>query len=317
MIRHCFHIVLVFCTFLSTGVYASQDLKEREVLNLLVRMETEINRHYIVADRKQEIRSLFHSLSSHDSLASMKSAAQVAERVNTGLKVIDRHFGVKWNDAVSTSAGSEPNWFDKLARENSGFTRVEIFENNIGYIHFWGFDQVNSRSKTIVKDIMNKIKDTDSLIFDLRDNGGGSDEMVRHIAGYLFDKPTHLTSTDWHQNGFTSQAWSDENDTGIDLSKKKVWILVGPETFSAAEAFTFSLQRLHRATVVGAQTKGGAHRWQPFTITGGFTLFIPIARTYSAKTGEDWDRIGVTPDVVTATDKALAIAIAQANSAQQ
>ena len=39
---------------------------------------------------------------------------------------------------------------------------------------------------------MNFVANSDALIIDLRDNGGGAPKMVGYICSYLFSQRTHL-----------------------------------------------------------------------------------------------------------------------------
>ena len=60
---------------------------------------------------------------------------------------------------------------------------------NIGYIDLRGFTDPEAGVETVAA-AMNFLANTDALIFDLRQNGGGSPEMVALISSYLFgEKP--------------------------------------------------------------------------------------------------------------------------------
>jgi C-terminal processing protease CtpA/Prc len=84
-----------------------------------------------------------------------------------------------------------------------------------------------------------------------------------------------------------------------------LFILTGSETFSAAEAFAFGLQKRGRATVVGARTKGGANAGRYVTIVHGFRAFVPMAHASDAYSDESWEGVGITPDVATPEADAL------------
>jgi len=76
-----------------------------------------------------------------------------------------------------------------------------------------------------------------------------------------------------------------------------VFVLIGEETFSAAEEFAYDLQALGRGTLIGQRTRGGAHMsvWVP--VTPHFDVSVPYARALNPITGTNWEGTGVQPDV--------------------
>jgi C-terminal processing protease CtpA/Prc len=85
-------------------------------------------------------------------------------------------------------------------------------------------------------------------------------------------------------------------------------ILAGRGTASAGEDFTYTMQALKRATVVGERTWGGAHPVALYRLGDHFFAAIPHSRTISPITNTNWEGSGVTPDVTTAPADALAVA---------
>ena len=81
-----------------------------------------------------------------------------------------------------------------MRQVNYGFEKIERLQGNIGYIDLRGFSDPETGAET-VSAAMNFINNTDALIFDLRQNGGGNPIMVALICSYLFgEKPVHLNS---------------------------------------------------------------------------------------------------------------------------
>ena len=76
-----------------------------------------------------------------------------------------------------------------------------------------------------------------------------------------------------------------------------VVLLTSRNTFSAAEEFAYNLQSLGRATIVGERTAGGAHPGQMHTINSHFEVFIPKGRAINPITKDNWEGVGVGPEL--------------------
>ncbi len=60
------------------------------------------------------------------------------------------------------------------------------------------------------------------------------------------------------------------------MTNKPLYILTSKNTFSAAEAFTYSLKHLDKAVVVGEITKGGANRTKRINLNERLYYFYTI-----------------------------------------
>jgi hypothetical protein len=70
----------------------------------------------------------------------------------------------------------------------------------------------------------------------------------------------------------------------------------------------FSLQRLGRATVIGERTAGGAHPVTRVPIDDRFMLQTPFGQIRDPVKGQDFEGVGVTPDLVVPASAALSAA---------
>jgi C-terminal processing protease CtpA/Prc len=96
-----------------------------------------------------------------------------------------------------------------------------------------------------------------------------------------------------------------------------VYILTSKRTFSAAEAFAYDLQALKRATVVGEPTGGGAHPFQYRRVRPHFVLSLAEARSLNPITKQNWQGVGVQPDVLVPAENAFDKAFELATSAKK
>jgi hypothetical protein len=167
--------------------------------------------------------------------------------------------------------------------QKCSFEKLELHPGNVGYVKLSWFPDPASCHDT-AEAVMQHLNETDAVIFDLRDCSGGYPEMVRWMAGWLFDHPVA-----WYNPRATSRAESvtDSPVPGSRLAHKPVFVLTSSRTFSGAEHFTYDLKLLKRATIVGETTSGASH-------AGPTTPMRQIADT---DTKPVWEGVGVQPDV--------------------
>lgn len=249
---------------------------------------------------------------------SVTSSRAFAQKLTEDLQAVskDKHLRVRYShDPIPVRAErGEPTeaekeqsrWFGK--RINFGFEKVERMNGNIGYIDLRGFNDHEAGAETVAA-AMTFLANTEAIIFDLRQNGGGSPFMVALISSYLFgDKPVHLNSLYWRKGDRTDDFWTKPESASKKFPAKDVYILTSNRTFSAAEEFSYNLKNLKRATIVGETTGGGAHPGGMERLNEHFGAFIPTGRAISPITKTNWEGTGVEPDVKVPKEQALKVA---------
>jgi len=184
----------------------------------------------------------------------------------------------------------------ELERINCGFNKAEILEGNVGYLKFDFFADPGICGPTVVA-AMNFLGNTDAIIFDLRENGGGDPKMVALVCSYLFAERTHLNDLWTRKGDITDQYWTLPYVPGKRLEGKPAFVLASKNTFSGGEEFTYNLKTLKRATIVGETTGGGAHPVRGHRINEHFGIGVPFARAINPITHTNWEGTGVEPDV--------------------
>ncbi|RUL77512.1 S41 family peptidase [Dyella choica] len=195
---------------------------------------------------------------------------------------------------------------------NYGFESVRRLDSDIGYLDLRVFAPPRVAAD-LLQSAMTLLAQSKVLIIDLRNNGGGDSGMDMLMAAYLLDRPAEMSAIyDRPSNRLTratSPVWVPGRRFG---GTKPVYVLISHKTFSAAEAFTYDLQAMHRVTVVGEASGGGAHPYERRRLTDHFLIKLPEMRSINPITGTDWQGVGVKPDVPTppelALDKALELA---------
>jgi hypothetical protein len=181
---------------------------------------------------------------------------------------------------------------DEMRRVNCAFERVKILPHNIGYLKLNAFADTTVCQSTATA-AMAKLNNADSLIFDLRDNGGGFPSMVSLISAYLFDHPEYLYCP---LENTTAASWTHSPIPGNKLANKPVYVLSSHRTISAAEEFAYNLKMLKRATLVGETTAGGAHAANLHSIGDNFYVATVEVRAINPYSKGDWNETGVEPD---------------------
>lgn len=230
----------------------------------------------------------------------------------------DKHLRVTFSaeplpprEAASDDAAWRAEYGERGSLNNFGFNKVERLPGNIGYLDLRSFYPPEIAGDSAVA-ALNLLAHTSALIVDLRKNGGGHPAMVALIATYLFDataEQVHLNSLYWRARDITQQYWTLPYVPGRRYGgDKPVYVLTSARTFSGAEEFTYNLQNLKRATIVGETTGGGANPGDVYQITPHFEAFIPTGRAINPITNTSWEGTGVLPDIPAPREEALATA---------
>ncbi len=246
------------------------------------------------------------------------SARQFAQKLTDDLQSVsrDKHIRVRFSkNVIPVRKDREEPTAEELAEEanymrrvNFGFEKIERLQGNIGYVDLRGFMDPKAGAET-VQAAKNFLANTDALIFDLRQNGGGDPEMVALISSYLFgDKPVHLNSLYWRKGDRTEDFFTKPNLANKKFGDKDIYVLTSNRTFSGAEEFSYNLKNLKRATIVGETTGGGANPGGMFRLIEHFGVFIPTGRAVSPITKTNWEGTGVEPDIKAPKEQALKIA---------
>lgn len=232
-------------------------------------------------------------------------ATQFANKLTNDLQAVskDKHLRVVLSQA-SRFGMNDQQQREAAIKRNYGFEKAERLSGNVGYLDLRGFEPATLASET-ASAAMNFLANADAIIFDLRQNGGGDPAMVAFLTSYLFDKRTHLNSIYSRPANKTEEFWTREDVPGKKFANKPVFVLTSNRTFSAAEEFTYNLQSLKRATIIGETTGGGAHPVQPRQLGKLFTITVPFARSINPITKTNWEGTGVKPDVAVSAEKAL------------
>lgn len=275
----------------------------------------ELNRGYVFPETARKMDADLREREKRGAYDAITDAKQFAEKLTEDLQSVshDKHLRVRYSaePVPDRPAGPPPaseleQQRKGMGRLNFGWEKLERLEGNIGYVDLRGFMPAEFSAPTAIA-AMNFLANTDALIFDLRQNGGGDPATVALISTYLFEgEPTHLNSLYYRPADSTQQWWTLPYVPGTRFgSKKPVYVLTSKRTFSAAEEFTYNLKNLKRATIVGETTGGGAHPGDMARLSDHFVMFLPSGRAINPISKTNWEGTGVEPDVKVTAELAL------------
>jgi len=226
----------------------------------------------------------------------------------------DKHLVVRWSvagyppavEALAPDPAARAAELRELKRVNFSIPRAEVLAGNVGYLRIDLFQAAQDAGATLAA-AMAFLANTDALIFDLRENGGGDAATVALALSYLVPPQTQFVSYRSRAAAKEAQSWSVPFvPGGVWSTTRPVYVLTSGKTFSAAEEFAYDLQQLKRATIVGARTRGGANPGVVHRISDHFRMFVPNEAAVHPLSGTNWEGAGVAPDVAVEPAQALA-----------
>lgn len=145
---------------------------------------------------------------------------------------------------------------------------------------------------------MNDLRDTKSVILDLRGNPGGVGQIAPAIASLLFESSGSLGRFRFR---YDTQSVAFQG-TGNAAYRGKIVILVDEQTGSTAEVLSGGLQEIGRCTVIGTTTAGAVlpSLIQPLP-TGGALQYV--VSSFETPKGVTLEGRGVLPDMIVETSR--------------
>lgn len=154
----------------------------------------------------------------------------------------------------------EESYFNFNYRQTGGM-KFGILSENIGYIYYSSFS--NPVGEGNLDNVIYFLKNTQGLIIDVRDNGGGNLTVVDKLVSQFIDQTItagyicHKTGPG-HDDFSRPFAYTIEPATGHVRWLKPVVVLTNRSTFSAANNFVSIMKSRKNTAIVGDITGGGS-----------------------------------------------------------
>jgi len=178
----------------------------------------------------------------------------------------------------------------KIKRAEIKIKTVEsnILDKEIGYIRIVSF--ISSDTPVEFIDALNKVKDTDALILDLRGNTGGLFQNAVFVANMFLDKGDIVRVIG--RKGHNSSYSAEKKEYIYD---KPLAVLVDGESASASEIVSAALKDNNRAAVIGTKTFGKGVVQKVYAMPNSMGMNLTIAR-YLTPAGSDINNKGIEPN---------------------
>lgn len=321
-------VLLVTAALLGSPAAAAQsgDLTELAKAALVEKAGALLKDLYVFPDVAEKCDARMRALTAKGIFKEVSGVAEFGAQMTEALQEIsqDKHILVRVRPSGGKADRAEPSHplrerarsRGRARRKNYGFARVERLEGNVGYLDLRYFASPTEGFETATA-AMAFLDNTDALIFDMRQNGGGNPGMVHLLCSYLFTERIHLNSFYYREGDRTEDFYTLEGVPGRQRPDVPVFVLTSASTFSGAEEFSYNLRSLKRATLVGETTRGGANPGNLFPLGAQLEIFIPIGRAINPITGTNWEGTGVKPHVAVPSDEALGAALKLAGPAAE
>ncbi|OGC43058.1 hypothetical protein A2548_02225 [candidate division WOR-1 bacterium RIFOXYD2_FULL_41_8] len=166
--------------------------------------------------------------------------------------------------------------------------KTKRLDDNIAYIKLITFENLKGSSE--FEKALRSVQDSDGLIIDLRNNGGGLLQNAIDIGSMFIDNGVIVQTVD--RDGRKEKI----DSRGRVLWQKPTVVLVNGASASASEILAGALRDNHIATLVGEKTFGKASVQNVRRLSDGSALLVTIAK-YLTPNGHYINKIGITPEV--------------------
>lgn len=255
--------------------------------------------------QNQFSKNVYSQETNYDSLA--KRLTKDIQGVTNDKHVLIYNIKPKPTDTTYEEGRNVVDFYNSFP--NFGLKDSLLQDGDIGYLDisiFYHLD-LNPKASEVAQNIMQKFKDTNTIIFDLRNCKGGDPGMLNTILAYLYPKgaEVHTNSFYYRPQDTTFNSYTMAEVKGRTYPEKPIIVLTSTTTFSCGEEFAYDIQQLKRGTLIGETTGGGAHTIEPRKIDEKFEVILPTGRAINPISKTNWEGVGVKPDLVTKREDAL------------
>lgn len=190
---------------------------------------------------------------------------------------------------IIVQRGSQTLAFEVVRQEKEQVT-ARLLDGDIAYVSLAAFTQhAPAKLKNAIQAVMQQ--GAKAIIWDLRDNRGGSVDAAQQILSYFIDDGLLFTAEvkDGVQRPFKAQG-------NALAAKLPLIVLVNYESQSASETAAAAIQDHQRGKIIGAQTHGKAEIQTSVTLSDGSVLHYSVAKILTPA-GHWYEGLGIQPDI--------------------
>ena len=187
-------------------------------------------------------------------------------------------------------------WYDRFMIKH-GYSRTAYeFRRNeeVMFLKLHTFSLSNDQLDTLT----GKARGSKTVVLDLRDNGGGSVDVLKKMVGFFFDKEVKIFDEKRRKESKTLMSKPSSNGFKGDLI-----VLVNQGSASASEVFSRLVQLEKRGKVIGDKSMGAVMESQFHELNSGIgSMLLAGASVTMAdlvmSDGKSLEKVGVMPDEI-------------------
>jgi C-terminal peptidase prc len=185
-----------------------------------------------------------------------------------------------------------------------------ILPDGVGYLRLSDFVISGTtlvNGSEVLADLDRRLDELDaqgaqSLILDLRNNGGGSVQTADEILGrFLPDTVRSVREADERGHQTYELAAGRTHARQLPMA-----VLINGSSASASEVTAAALHDAHRAVLVGQKTQGAVASSELLPLPGGAGLQVAVATAEAPDSNTPLDGVGVSPDVTSTVIRTVA-----------
>lgn len=302
-------VVVVFPFF----VQANTSLSPTERAASIDGITRILNEQYVFPEIALKVSALLQQQQQSGALADITTQAQFVEKVGALLRQYsgDGHLNLA---LIAEQGGVSHRLIETEERKinNFAFEQARILPGNVGYLKLHKFWQAEEAHK-IGHAALVFLSHSDHIVIYLRDSGGGSPQLVQYLISHFVPEGTVLWDLLDRNGKSTEQIRSLAVPDSELLKTKPLYILQSEGLISAGEFFSYTLQQLGRAVVIGETSAGLAHYTGAAQVNDWLFVRIPMFRPINPVTGTNFEGVGVEPNIRINSEMAFYTALRMAN----
>jgi retinol-binding protein 3 len=272
-----------------------------------------LNEHYVFPETALKVSEFLLQQEQSGALADITTQEQFADKVGDLMRQYsgDGHLNLA---LIAEQGGVSHRLIETEERKinNFAFEQARILPGNVGYLKLHKFWQAEEAHK-VGHAALVFLSHSDHIVIDLRDSGGGSPQLVQYLISHFVPEDTLLWDLLDRNGKNAEQVLSLAVPDSELLKTKPLYILQSEELVSAGELFSYTLQQLGRAVVIGETSAGLAHYTGAAQVNDWLFVRIPLFRPINPVTGTNFEGVGVEPNIKVPAEMALYRALRLAN----
>lgn len=314
--RLFFVIQILFVLGLSAQTNTSLILNQKILKEIIDTLTFKLEQNYVLPDKGKEMSAFINKKYKDGLYNKITNPSTLADILTKDVLSVhnDEHFFIEYNPKLAEQVALPRDsvyWAEQLKidrAKNHGFKNIEVLNGNIGYVDLSYFAYLNPESEKVANASFQVLSNCKAIIIDLRYGMGGQPEMVACIAKHFIKERKHMFELTLRNRENNYNLYCEPDSEYAGLYETPLYILTSYKTFSAAEMLTYFLKTEKRVTIVGEQTRGGAHNAPKSFLYKDFIITLPHGKAYSRTTKTNWESVGISPDIKATADNALEVA---------